>query len=217
MARRLASVMKTEFVDIVPRNGEADDYLVAADKNPNTTGAKLILGIDEPGKALEEIRKGIAQGRIKALVVLQENLIDDAGFTAEELGKLDFVLHTYPLANPTADAADVVLPGAAFSEKRGSMINVTGRLQRLNRATDGPGQTLETWEIVRDLIQALGGGNGIYLVEDVFKQLAAEVSEFEGLSLSKIGSLGIPLVETGETVPLLAREQERIAKGIIVG
>ena len=106
MARRLASVMKTEFVDIVPRTGEADDYLVAADKNPNTTGAKLILGIDEPGKALEEIRKGIAQGRIKALVVLQENLIDDAGFTADELGKLDVVLHTYPLANPTADAAD---------------------------------------------------------------------------------------------------------------
>ncbi len=217
MARRLASVMKAGFVDIVPRSGEADDYLVAADKNPNTNGAKLILGLDEPGGSLEEIRKGIAQGRIKALVVLQENLIDDAGFTAEELGKLDFVLHTYPLANPTADAADVVLPGAAFAEKRGSMINLTGRLQRLNRATDGPGQTREVWEITRDLIQSLGGGNGIYLVEDVFKQLASEVSEFEGLSLSGIGSLGVPLLETGETVPLLERERERIAKGIIVG
>ncbi len=217
MARRLASVMKTEFVDIVPRSGEADDYLLAADRNPNTNGAKLVLGLDEPGQALKDIREGMAQGRIKALVVLQENLIDDAGFTAEELGKLDFILHTYPLANPTAETADVVLPGAAFSEKRGSMINLTGRLQRLNRATDGPGQTREVWEIVRDLIQALGGGNGIYLIEDVFKQMAGEIAEFEGLTLSKIGDLGVPLLETDEKIPLLERERERVAKGIIVG
>jgi NADH-quinone oxidoreductase subunit G len=217
MARRLASALRTEFVDIVPRTGEADNYLVSADKNPNTAGAKLILGLDEPGKALADIRQGIAQGRIRALVVLQENLIDDAGWTAEELGKLDFLLVTYPLANPTAEAADVVLPGAAFAEKRGSMINVTGRLQRLNKAHDGPGQTREVWEIARDLIQALGGGNGIYTVDEVFKQLATEVSEFAGLTLGGIGDLGMPLVGTGETVPLLEREKERKAKGIIVG
>ncbi|MCB1088599.1 MAG: molybdopterin-dependent oxidoreductase, partial [Verrucomicrobiae bacterium] len=217
MARRLADALHTEFVDVVPRSGEADNYLVAADRNPNTTGAKLILGIEEPGKALADIRKGIEQGRIRALVVLQENLINDAGFTAEELGKLDFLLVTYPLANPTAEVADVVLPGAAFAEKRGSMINVTGRLQRLNKANDGPGQTRGVWEIVRDLIQSVGGGNGIYSVDEVFKQLAAEVKEFEGLTLASIGDQGLPILETGETIPLLERERERIAKGIVVG
>ena len=217
LARRLASVLRTEFIDIVPREGEADEYLVAADRNPNTQGAKLVLGIEEPGKGLEEIRKGIAQGRIKALVVLQENLIDDAGFTAEELGKLDFVLQSYPLANPTAEAADVVLPGACWAEKSGTMINRTGRLQRLNRAVDGPGQTLEPWEIIRDLIQAMGGGNGIYLIEDLFKQMAGEIPEFEGLTLSKVGSQGLPLIETGETIPLIEREKGRIASREIVG
>ena len=142
---------------------------------------------------------------------------DGAGFTAEELGKLDFLLVTYPLANPTAEVADVVLPGAAFAEKRGSMINVTGRLQRLNKANDGPGQTRGVWEIVRDLIQSVGGGNGIYSVDEVFKQLAAEVKEFEGLTLASIGDQGLPILETGETIPLLERERERIAKGIVVG
>ena len=149
--------------------------------------------------------------------MLQENLIDDAGFTAEQLSKLDFLLTTYPLANPTADDSHVVLPGAAFAEKTGSMINVTGRLQRLNKAHQGPGQTLEVWEILRDLVLAIGGGNGIYLVEDVFKEMAGEIKEFEGLTLSKIGDQGVPLLKTSETIPMLVRERERIARGEIVG
>jgi len=201
----------------VARVGEADGYLISADRNPNTNGVKLLLGLDDPGSEIEAIRKGIEQGRIKAVIALQENLVDDADFSAELLGKLDFLFTTYPLANPTADVAHVVLPSAGWAEKSGTMINVTGRLQRLNQVIDGPGQTLESWEIIRDLIQATGGGNGIYAVTDIFKQLAQEVSEFEGLTWGQIGDLGIPLIETGETIPLLEREAERKAKGLIVG
>ncbi|MCP5539088.1 MAG: molybdopterin-dependent oxidoreductase [Akkermansiaceae bacterium] len=217
MARQFAAAVKSEFIDIVPRLGEADDYLAAADRNPNTLGAKLILGLENPGAGLKSIRDGIAQGRIKALVALQENLVDDAGFSAGDLGKLEFLLATYPLANPTAEAADVVLPGAGFAEKRGSMINLTGRLQRLNRAHAGPGQTREPWEILRDLIQELGGGNGIYRADDVFAAMAAEIKEFAGLKLADLPADGVALLDTGETVPLLDRERERKAKGVIVG
>lgn len=32
------------MVDIVPRMGESDGMLIAADRNPNTNGAKLVLG-----------------------------------------------------------------------------------------------------------------------------------------------------------------------------
>lgn len=217
MASRLAKSIKAAHLDVVPRNGTADNYLIAADKNPNTTGAKLVLGIEEPGSQLAAIKEGIAQGRIKALLVLGENIVDDADFSAEELGKLDFLLQSYPLANATADAADIVLPVASWAEKRGSMINVAGRLQRLNIAMEPPGQSLQVWEMLRDLISATGGGNGIYLIEDVFKQMAAAIPEFADLSLSKIGDQGIPLIETGVTIPLLEREAERKAKGLIVG
>ncbi|MCB1232107.1 MAG: molybdopterin-dependent oxidoreductase [Verrucomicrobiae bacterium] len=217
MAKRLIALLGTDQVAAVPRAGEADGYLVSADRNPNMNGVKLVLGMDDPAAKLDAIKSGLSGGSVKALIVLQENLIDDAGFTAEELGKADFVLSTYPMANPTADASDVALPGACWAEKSGTMINVTGRLQRLNRAVDGPGLTLEPWEIVRDLIQALGGGNGIYSADDLFKQLVAEYPEFEGFTLSKVGELGVPLIETGETIPLIEREKERIAKGIVVG
>lgn len=217
MTNRLVKHLGAGHVDTIPREGENDGYLIAADRNPNTNGVKLVLGIENPGSQLDAIREGITQGRIKAVLCLQENLAEDGGFGTELLSQLDFFLTSYPLANPTADVADVVLPGGCWAEKTGTMINITGRLQRLNKAVDAPGQTLEPWEIIRDLIQATGGGNGIYAATDIFKQLAAEVPEFKELSWGQIGDLGIQLIETGETIPLLEREKERIAKGLIVG
>ena len=97
------------------------------------------------------------------------------------------------------------------------MINVTGRLQRLSRAINSPGNARDDWEILRDLISALGGSNGLHSIEDVFKQMASEISIFAGLTLSRIGELGLPLMETTEEIPLLVREKDRKAKGVIVG
>jgi NADH-quinone oxidoreductase subunit G len=114
----------------------------------------------------------------------------------------------------------VVLPGAAFAEKRGSMVNVTGRLQRLNRAVEPIGDAKDDWEILRDLILALQGakpGSGPAAIEEIFKAMAASVPEFDGLSLSKISDLGKPVVETGVQIPLLQNERARKAAGLING
>ena len=81
------------------------------------------------------------------------------------------------------------------------MINVKGRLQRLNRAVNAPGEARDDWEILRDLIQAVSGSNGLYMIEDVFKPMAAEVKEFAGLSLSKIGDLGVPVIKEKPAEP----------------
>jgi NADH-quinone oxidoreductase subunit G len=73
------------------------------------------------------------------------------------------------------------------------MINLAGRIQRLNRATASPGQARDDWEILRDLIQAVGGANGVYSIEEVFKAMAAATPALAGLSLIKIGDLGVEL------------------------
>ena len=130
---------------------------------------------------------------------------------------MPFIATLHILANASAELSNVVLPGTAYAEKRGSMINVTGRLQRLNKAVKTPGNARDTWEILRDLIVACGGSNGIHTIEDVFKRLAAEVPALNGLTFSKIGDLGTRVLETSEKIPLLEREKERKAKGIIVG
>ncbi len=63
------------------------------------------------------------------------------------------------LENAATDSATALLPSAGFAEKRGSMINGKGRLQRLNRAIRPPGQARDDWEILRDLIQECTGQN----------------------------------------------------------
>lgn len=216
LTKRLAATLGAGWLDIVPRTWEGDRYLVHSDRNPNTNGARVILGTD-PGSRLAGLREAVDSGRIRAIVSLNENLLKAAGFTAAQLDRLDFFALLHPLANPSADHAHVVLPAAAWAEKHGSMINATGRLQRLNAAVDPPGDVREDWEVLRDLTVAAGGPNGLYRFEDVFRELAATVPQFSGIAFAAIGDEGVPLLETGESVPLLERERERIAKGIIVG
>jgi len=216
LTRRLAAALGIDTVAAVARPQKGDAYLIATDANPNSEGYKQIFGTT-PGTKLSALRDGVRAGRIKALFVLHENLLKEAGFTAEDLKSLDFLACQHILSNPTADEADVVLPGAGFPEKRGSMINVTGRLQVLNRAIHTPGETHEDTEILLDLIRTAGGEIPGTSVAEVFRALADEVEIFHGHRLSTIPGTGIPLYETGVTIPLVEREKERIKKGEIVG
>lgn len=217
LTRKLAAVLEAKLVDIIPREAEADDYLFAADQNPNTQGARLLLcGRSKPGNKLAKIRKGIAAGEIKAVLSLGEELTDErVGLAAEDLAGLSFLLHLGTVMGVTAEAAQVLFAGSFPMEKRGSMINVTGRLQRLGGGGIAPGACADDWEVLRDLIAELGGGNGIYLLEELFSEMAREVSKLKGLSLGKIGSQGMHLIDSKECVPLLRKEAERRASGLI--
>lgn len=219
LVRALASELGTGLFSTVPRLGESDGLLISADRNPNSTGARLVWQSQDPASPLSAILDGVRSGAIKALLVLGEDLAE-AGFTAADLAKPQFIASIQLLAGATAEASHVILPGAAFAEKRGSMVNVTGRLQRLNRAVEPLGAAKDDWEILRDLILALQAakpGDGPTSIEDVFKAMAGNVPDFAGLSLSKIGDLGKAIVETGVTIPLLANERARKAAGLING
>ncbi len=55
-----------------------------------------------------------------------------------------------------AHRADVILPGAAYTEKSGTYVNTEGRVQMTDRATFPPGDAREDWAILRALSAALG-------------------------------------------------------------
>ena len=189
LARRLAMALGIELFDVLLRHQRGDGFLISEDGNPNTMGAKLI-GV-ATGK-LQEIASGVSNGTIKSLLVLGEDALD-CGVSETDLKKLDSLVVTAILPDRTTASATVLLPAASWAEKRGSMINVKGRLQRLNQAISPPGEARDDWEILRDLIQAVDGSNGIYTIDELFKQIAAEFSALEGLSLSRIGDLGVDL------------------------
>ncbi|MGH7938443.1 MAG: hypothetical protein ACRD5Z_05655, partial [Bryobacteraceae bacterium] len=87
---------------------------------------------------------------------------------------------------------------------------------RLNRAVRGPGQARDDWEILRDLLIATGGSDSIYTIEDVFRQMSETVSEFKGLTLSRISDLGVQVLDLdkspdapGEPAEEKVREREK--------
>jgi NADH-quinone oxidoreductase subunit G len=194
LVKRLIEAVHASVWDVLPRSGESDGLFIAADRNPNTTGARL-LGVATGH--LPGIVTGVREGTITALICLGEDATK-AGLTSDDLAKLDAVIAMDILPNFTTAMAHIVLPASAAFEKRGSMINLKGRLQRLNKAVQPPGVAREDWEILRDLILAVSGSNGLHSIEDVFKAMATEVPTYSDLSLSRIGDLGVQLSDSAQ-------------------
>ena len=203
LARRLARALNIELFDVLPRPQKGDGFLISDDGNPNTSGAKLI-GL-ATGR-MPEIASGVSSGTIKSLLVLGEDA-SECGIPEQDLRKLESLVVTGILPDQTTAAATVLLPAASWAEKRGSMINIKGRLQRLNQAISSPGKARDDWEILQDLLQAVSGSNGTYTVDELFKQVAAELPALAGLSLSRIGDLGIDL---SEKLPLSNESASRV-------
>ena len=216
LTARLAKSLGVERVDIVPRRGPGDDILLSKDRNPNTHGARLILcSSSEPGAKLMTIANAVRSGEIKALLFLKENAMH-LGLSVEQLANLPTLIVMNISPNEATGNATVVLPACGFAEKRGSMINGKGRLQRLNRATRAPGNARDDWEILRDLLQAVGGGNSLHSIDEVFRQISETVPRFAGLSLSNIGDLGVHILQMEELPQIHPGDEEAIQEAIAV-
>lgn len=218
LASKISGALGTELLSIVPRMKESDGKLISADRNPNTTGASLIWGTDDPGAKLDAIRAGISSGKIKALLCLGEDLLEEADFKKEDLKKLDDLVVSHTHANPTASLARVVLPSVGFAEKRATYVNVTGRLQRTNQAVIAPGEVRDDWESLAALLAKLDPEYEVPASMDgVLRAISTETKAFAGQTFGSIGDLGVQITETGVTIPLLEQERARIESGQIVG
>ncbi len=213
---QLAKSLGVQWIDIVPRREPGDDILLSKDRNPNTNGARLILGsTSEPGANLLAIAEAAKSRRIKALAILGENPMH-LGIPVAELAQLPAFIVMDILSNEATEQATAVLPACGFAEKRGSMINGKGRLQRLNRAVRPPGNARDDWEILRDLLQEVGGGDSLSSIDYVFRRISESVPQFAGLTLSKIGDLGVHILKMEELPPTHPRDEERIEQAVAI-
>lgn len=81
----------------------------------------------------------------------------DAGVvTRESLPKDCFIVYQGHHGDAGAQIADVVLPGAAYTEKQATFVNTEGRAQQTLLAVSPPGLAREDWKIIRALSEVLG-------------------------------------------------------------
>jgi NADH-quinone oxidoreductase subunit G len=77
-------------------------------------------------------------------------------FDAARIGPETFVVYQGHHGDRGAARADVILPGAAYTEKDGTYVNTEGRVQVARRATFAPGDAREDWRIVRAFSDVIG-------------------------------------------------------------
>ncbi|MEI6788877.1 MAG: molybdopterin-dependent oxidoreductase [bacterium] len=190
--RQLAGVLGVTLMDVVPHTGSADAWLLQSDRNPNTAGA-LVTGVAAvpPGSRLLEIAQGIQEGRIRALVVLNED-ITPAGIGADLLNKLECLISVSHLPNSVTEAAHYLLPGATFAEKSGTFVNRAGRIQRMNPTVESPGNARPEWRILAGLLAELGQPQEESL-ESIYRAMAQVLAPVWGVTWDAIGSQGVQL------------------------
>ena len=120
------------------------------------TAAARVAGLDlglvpgEGGRDVAGILDGAAAGEIEVVYLLGADEIDTSKLANA------FVIYQGHHGDAGAHAADVILPGAAYTEKDGTYANTEGRVQRGRRATFPPGDAREDWAILRALSDVLG-------------------------------------------------------------
>jgi assimilatory nitrate reductase catalytic subunit len=166
---------------------------------------------DIPGKGIsaEEIIEAIHAGQIKGLLSICFNPVvsaPDAGFTAEALDRLEFYAVIDFFLSETAGHADVVLPGSLHEEDEGTATTGEGRIVKINRAVDPPGEARRDWEILLDIARRLGRGHYFPYdrTEQIFEELrlasAGGTADYRGATWERIeAEMGLfwPIPEEG--------------------
>ena len=124
------------------------------------TAAARVGGLDlglVPGKGgldtraiLSGAQDGQGNNKIEVVYLLAADEID-----ANRLGDA-FVIYQGHHGDRGAHRADVILPGAAYTEKNATFVNTEGRVQRTALAAFPPGDAKEDWAIIRALSEVLG-------------------------------------------------------------
>jgi NADH-quinone oxidoreductase subunit G len=169
-----------------------DDFLLRADRHPNTRGAEAIGIATDAASVLARARAG----DLKVLWVIQHDLTAcgwAASDVAEALGRVDTVVFTGTNDNGMSTLAPLVLPLAAWVERDGTFTNFLGRVQRFRAAVEPLGDALASWDLFGRVLSMLGGPAPLGRAELWFRELAKAVPAFASLTYQSIGSDGAML------------------------
>ena len=140
--------------------------------------ASRVAGLDlgvvpaDGGKDAAAMLEASSAGEMDVLYLLGADEID---MTA--IGSSTFVIYQGTHGDAGAHRADVILPGAAYTEKDATYVNLEGRPQRTIRAAFPPGDAKEDWAILRALSGMIPGAPEAVLPYDNLNDLSAAMYE----------------------------------------
>jgi NADH-quinone oxidoreductase subunit G len=195
LLRRLGAALGARVAGISwsPPGASHDDFLIKADKNPNTAGLAF-QGL-APDGAADALVAAAGRGDLAALVVHRTDLTAwrDGGPVRAALERVPCLVVLDTDRRESAEFADTVLPIATYAESDGTFTNHLGRVQRFWAAVQPPGEARPGWKALAQLLAAVTGEPAFETAEAVFAALAADTPSFGGLSYAALGGEGRPL------------------------
>jgi NADH-quinone oxidoreductase subunit G len=155
------------------------------------TAAGRVGGLDicalpalDGGRSTRQILEGARAGDIDFVYLLGADEIDMAALGGA------FVVYQGTHGDAGAHRADVILPGAAYTEKAGTYVNTEGRVQFGFRACFPPGDAREDWAILRALSERLGKPLPYDTLEQVRTRLGQANRSFLAIDHQAAGAWG---------------------------
>ena len=146
------------------------------------------------GMSWSGIIESASAGKIKALYIMADNPAAtsfDREAVTNALGKLDFLVVQDLFNTETAAIADVILPAASYAEKTGTVTNIEGRIQKLNRSIAPLGDSREDWCILVKLSEKMGGHMRFASASDITDEISKTVAGYGKVNLDEIERDGL--------------------------
>jgi NADH-quinone oxidoreductase subunit G len=161
----------------------ADDFLIRADKNPNSRGVRLAA--EAFGVRLEES----APDGVKALFAMRTD-----GIAPGSAQKPELFVAVAQHEDEATRAADVTLPCMSAYEEDGSFVNWYGRLQRIWPAVPARrGDAAPGWLWAERILAGLGFTHGVKTAAAAFQLVAGRSADLADLTLERIPDDGVVL------------------------
>lgn len=159
-----------------------------------------VWGINEsdmPGKGLTawELIEAIHRGEVKGLLSICFNplvSLPNNNYVREALEKLEFYVCIDFFLNETARHADIVLAGSLHEEEEGTVTTAEGRVVRIQKAVDPPGNARSDTSIILEIAHRLGAGDKFTYAdsEAIFNELRVAskggTADYYGITYKKI-------------------------------
>jgi len=159
-----------------------------------------VWGIDESempeaGVSAVEMFDKMREGEIKALLSICNNVmvsLPDINKVRESLEGLDFFVCIDFFMSESARYADVVLPGSTWSEDEGVTGTGEGRVVKINKANEPPGEAKVDWWIIQEIAKRMGRGKyfGFESPREIFDELRVASkggkADYYGITYEKI-------------------------------
>ncbi len=115
--------------------------------------------LPQAGVSVVEMFDKMREGEIRAFLSICNNgmvSLPDTNNIRRSLEGLEFNVNIDFFMSESSRYADVVLPGTTWSEDEGVTTSAEGRVVKINKAVDPPGEAKEDWWIIQEIARRMG-------------------------------------------------------------